>query len=59
MEGFIWINGRYAYRCTIQNKPNGWYESSLRKKKPPEEEINWVEKLELVNWNPAKLKEQA
>ena len=26
----------------------------LRKKKPPEEEINWVEKLGLVKWNPTK-----
>ena len=29
-------------------------ESYLRKKKPPEEEIDWVEKLELKNWNPTK-----
>lgn len=26
----------------------------LRKKKPPEEEIDWVEKLGLVKWNPTK-----
>lgn len=30
------------------------FEFCLRKKKPPEEEINWVEKLNLTNWNPAR-----
>ncbi len=48
------------YRVIIQGFPTinkkGWgcLESSLRKKKPPEEEIDWVERLNLVMPNKEK-----
>lgn len=51
----------YDYAIRYKNIPGHYIsghwcvnENQLRKKKPPEEEIDWVEKLGLENWNPTK-----
>ena len=48
-------DGDPCYGVKFKDNKEMWViEPCLKKKKPPEEEIDWVEKLELKNWNPTK-----
>lgn len=47
-----------GYRCTIEPEytfmQNGWAESALRKRRPPQETSTWEEVQEITKWNPSK-----
>lgn len=50
-------DGTTGYVCSVQKYSAGWWESALRKKKPPKEELStWEAIEEEINWNPTKVK---
>ena len=64
--GIVVKGDRKDYAILINGFPSGsrtneWNckEASLRKKKPPEEDVSWEQVQEIIGWNPTKGKQHA